>query len=145
MCLPVKPPQVMSSGRSANGREVQIPLQQVAPSLVAPVPITPPSHRSTNPWPPCDLTPQPSESVRSPVVVLVWCWSGFNPPLSLSLCVCSGAPAGFQPLHGGFRDVFVEKPEAKYCCEACRRVLCEPRQTECGHRFCQSCINDILR
>uniref|UniRef100_A0A3B5L5M7 TNF receptor-associated factor n=1 Tax=Xiphophorus couchianus TaxID=32473 RepID=A0A3B5L5M7_9TELE len=104
----------MSSGRSANGREVQIPLQQVAPSLVAPLPITPPSHRSTNPWPPCDLTPQPS------------------------------APAGFQPLHGGFRDVFVEKPEAKYCCEACRRVLCEPRQTECGHRFCQSCINDIL-
>ncbi|XP_054913055.1 TNF receptor-associated factor 3 [Poeciliopsis prolifica] len=104
----------MSSGRGSNGREVQIPLQQVALSLVTPLPITPPSHRSTNPWPPCDLTPQPT------------------------------APAGFQPLHGGFRDVFVEKPEAKYCCEACRRVLCEPRQTECGHRFCQSCINDIL-
>ncbi|XP_047200868.1 TNF receptor-associated factor 3 [Girardinichthys multiradiatus] len=108
----------MSSGRSANGREVQIPLQQVAPSLVSPLSsalaITPPSHRSANPWPPCDLIPQQS------------------------------APAGFQPLHGGFRDHFVEKPEAKYCCEACRRVLCEPRQTECGHRFCQSCINDIL-
>uniref|UniRef100_A0A673BWY9 TNF receptor-associated factor n=1 Tax=Sphaeramia orbicularis TaxID=375764 RepID=A0A673BWY9_9TELE len=55
------------------------------------------------------------------------------------------APAGFLPLHGGFRDHFVETPEAKYCCEACRLVLCQPRQTECGHRFCQSCISDILR
>uniref|UniRef100_A0A8D0AAY9 TNF receptor-associated factor n=1 Tax=Sander lucioperca TaxID=283035 RepID=A0A8D0AAY9_SANLU len=53
-------------------------------------------------------------------------------------------PAGFLPLHGGFRDHFVETPESKYCCEACRLVLCQPRQTECGHRFCQSCINDIL-
>uniref|UniRef100_A0A669E092 TNF receptor-associated factor n=1 Tax=Oreochromis niloticus TaxID=8128 RepID=A0A669E092_ORENI len=58
--------------------------------------------------------------------------------------VCSGVPAGFLPLHGGFRDHFVETPEAKYCCEACRLVLCQPRQTECGHRFCNSCICDIL-
>uniref|UniRef100_A0A8C6L122 TNF receptor-associated factor n=1 Tax=Nothobranchius furzeri TaxID=105023 RepID=A0A8C6L122_NOTFU len=89
----------MSSGRSADGREVQIPLQQSAPSLVPPLSsalaIAPPSHR-------------------------------------------------FLPLHGGFRDHFLETPEAKYCCEACRLVLCQPRQTECGHRFCQSCINDIL-
>lgn len=59
--------------------------------------------------------------------------------------VCLGVPAGFQPLHGGFRDHFVETPEAKYCCESCRLVLCQPRQTECGHRFCHTCINDILR
>nr|QEF75664.1 TNF receptor associated factor 3 [Larimichthys crocea] len=108
----------MSAGRSADGREVQIPLQQVAPSLATPLsvapPITPPSHRPANPWPPSDFT------------------------------ASQGVPAGFQPLHGGFRDHFVETPEAKYCCEACRLVLCQPRQTECGHRFCQSCINDIL-
>uniref|UniRef100_A0A671YP01 TNF receptor-associated factor n=1 Tax=Sparus aurata TaxID=8175 RepID=A0A671YP01_SPAAU len=89
----------MSAGRSADGREVQIPLQQVAPSLATPLSVVPPSHR---------------------------------------------VPAGFLPLHGGFRDHFVETPEGKYCCEACRLVLCQPRQTECGHRFCQSCISDIL-
>uniref|UniRef100_A0A4W6FDH2 TNF receptor-associated factor n=1 Tax=Lates calcarifer TaxID=8187 RepID=A0A4W6FDH2_LATCA len=108
----------MSAGRSADGREVQIPLQQVAPSLAASLsvapPITPPSHRPANPWPSSD----PAAS--------------------------QGVPAGFLPLHGGFRDHFVETPEAKYCCEVCRLVLCQPRQTECGHRFCQSCIGNIL-
>ncbi|XP_034418850.1 TNF receptor-associated factor 3 isoform X3 [Cyclopterus lumpus] len=108
----------MSAGRSADGREVQIPLQQVAPSLTTPLsvapPIIPPSHRQVNPWPPNDST------------------------------TSQGVPAGFLPLHGGFRDHFVLTPEAKYCCETCRLVLCQARQTECGHRFCQSCINDIL-
>uniref|UniRef100_H2MYY6 TNF receptor-associated factor n=1 Tax=Oryzias latipes TaxID=8090 RepID=H2MYY6_ORYLA len=69
-----------------------------------------------------------------------------EPKISLNfidlITVC--APAGFLPVRGGFRDHFVEAPEAKYCCEACRLVLCQPRQTECGHRFCYSCINDIL-
>ncbi|KAK5873224.1 hypothetical protein PBY51_018287 [Eleginops maclovinus] len=104
----------MSGGRSADGREVQVPLQQVAPSLTTPLSVAPPSHRQANPWPPSDPASSP------------------------------GAPAGFLPVHGGFRDHFVEPPEPKYCCEACRLVLCQPRQTECGHRFCQSCISDIL-
>ncbi|XP_034051477.1 TNF receptor-associated factor 3 [Thalassophryne amazonica] len=102
----------MSAGRSADGREVQIALQQVAPSLVPPIP--PLSHRPANPWVPSD----PGAS--------------------------QGVPTGFVPLHGGFRDHFVETPEAKYCCEACRLVLCQPWQTECGHRFCQTCVSDIL-
>ncbi|XP_042630502.1 TNF receptor-associated factor 3-like isoform X2 [Cyprinus carpio] len=51
---------------------------------------------------------------------------------------------GFLPMHGGFRDRFVTTPEAKYCCESCGLVLCNPRQTECGHRFCESCITDLL-
>ncbi|XP_063039796.1 TNF receptor-associated factor 3 isoform X2 [Engraulis encrasicolus] len=51
---------------------------------------------------------------------------------------------GFLPALGGFRDRFVETPEAKYCCEECRLVLCQPRQTECGHRFCDTCINSLL-
>uniref|UniRef100_A0A669DH48 TNF receptor-associated factor n=1 Tax=Oreochromis niloticus TaxID=8128 RepID=A0A669DH48_ORENI len=104
----------MSAGRSADGREVQIPLQQVAPSLISPLSAAPPSHRPANLWPSSEPTAQ------------------------------QGVPAGFLPLHGGFRDHFVETPEAKYCCEACRLVLCQPRQTECGHRFCNSCICDIL-
>ncbi|XP_030636485.1 TNF receptor-associated factor 3 [Chanos chanos] len=54
------------------------------------------------------------------------------------------AESGFLPVLGGFRDHFVLPPEPKYCCEACRLVLCNPRQTECGHRFCESCINDLL-
>ncbi|CAB1331135.1 unnamed protein product, partial [Coregonus sp. 'balchen'] len=53
--------------------------------------------------------------------------------------------AGFLPQHGGFRDHFVATPEPKYCCEACRLVLCNPRQTECGHRFCETCISEQLR
>ncbi|XP_037341754.1 TNF receptor-associated factor 3 isoform X1 [Pungitius pungitius] len=107
----------MSAGRSADGREVQIPLQQVAPSLTPALSVASPVHRQVNPWPPSDTTPQ---------------------------SVSPGVPAGFLPLHKGFRDHFALTPEAKYCCEACSLVLCQPRQTECGHRFCQSCINDIL-
>uniref|UniRef100_A0A3B1IKW1 TNF receptor-associated factor 3/5 RING domain-containing protein n=1 Tax=Astyanax mexicanus TaxID=7994 RepID=A0A3B1IKW1_ASTMX len=37
------------------------------------------------------------------------------------------------------------KSHPKYCCEACQLVLCKPRQTECGHRFCETCIKDLLR
>lgn len=51
----------------------------------------------------------------------------------------------FLPLRGGFQDHFVMPPEPKYCCEYCRMVLCNPRQTECGHRFCESCIPQLLR
>ncbi|KAM3838100.1 TNF receptor-associated factor 3 [Diretmus argenteus] len=108
----------MSAGRSAEGREVQIPLQQVAPSLALPLSLATPPHRSTNPWPLSD----PSAPQGVP----------------------QGCDRGFLPLRGGFKDHFVESPEAKYCCEACRLVLCQPRQTECGHRFCQNCITDIL-
>ncbi|XP_028294687.1 TNF receptor-associated factor 3 isoform X2 [Gouania willdenowi] len=53
-------------------------------------------------------------------------------------------PPGFLPVLGGFKERFVEKPEKKYCCEACMNVLCQPQQTECGHRFCLSCISNIL-
>ncbi|XP_064162881.1 TNF receptor-associated factor 3 isoform X2 [Anguilla rostrata] len=52
---------------------------------------------------------------------------------------------GFLPLQAGFRDHFVLPPEPKYCCQACRLVLCNPRQTECGHRFCETCISELLR
>lgn len=102
----------MSASRGADGRELQIPLQQVAPSLASPLSLAPPipSHRQANQWPASD----------------------------------GAAPPGFLPLQGGFRDHFLDPPEAKYRCQACRLVLCQPRQTECGHRFCYSCISDLL-
>ncbi|XP_060736207.1 TNF receptor-associated factor 3 [Tachysurus vachellii] len=50
----------------------------------------------------------------------------------------------FLPQRGGFQDHFVMPPEPKYCCEHCHMVLCKPRQTECGHRFCESCIIQLL-
>ncbi|XP_051942102.1 TNF receptor-associated factor 3 [Hippocampus zosterae] len=106
----------MSAGRNVDGREVQVPLQQAAPSLIPPLsaapPITPLPPRPANPWPPSDSS--------------------------------QGAAAGFLPLEGGFTDHFVDAPEEKYLCESCRLVLCQPRQTECGHRFCQTCIAHIL-
>ncbi|XP_055027783.2 TNF receptor-associated factor 3 isoform X2 [Misgurnus anguillicaudatus] len=61
-----------------------------------------------------------------------------------SMATRSRHEPGFQPIHGGFRDRFVTTPEPKYCCESCRLVLCNPRQTECGHRFCESCIAELL-
>lgn len=48
------------------------------------------------------------------------------------------------PALGGFRERFVLPPDDKYRCEECGLVLVQPRQTECGHRFCGSCINDLL-
>ncbi|XP_006632233.3 TNF receptor-associated factor 3 isoform X1 [Lepisosteus oculatus] len=63
-----------------------------------------------------------------------------NPSLSQR----AWAEPGLLPPHGGFRDRFVLPPEDKYRCESCRLVLCNPRQTECGHRFCETCIADLL-
>uniref|UniRef100_A0A3Q2ZDK6 TNF receptor-associated factor 3/5 RING domain-containing protein n=1 Tax=Kryptolebias marmoratus TaxID=37003 RepID=A0A3Q2ZDK6_KRYMA len=133
----------MSSGRSADGREVQIPLQQVAPPLISSLsctPITPPSHRSANPWALCELTTQQGRNTLDPSGDV----TSLRPSAGVTGLLCAGVPASFLPPHGGFRDRFVETPEAKYRCEKCRLVLCHPRQTECGHRFCQSCINDLL-
>ncbi|KAK1160712.1 TNF receptor-associated factor 3-like isoform X1 [Acipenser oxyrinchus oxyrinchus] len=56
----------------------------------------------------------------------------------------SPPPSSFMPLHRGFKDRFVQPLEPKYCCESCKLALCNPRQTECGHRFCESCIRDLL-
>jgi len=69
--------QVMSAGRSADGREVQIPLQQVAPSLTTPLsvapPIIPPSHRQVNPWPPNDSTASQGKHWRPPLASDLLC------------------------------------------------------------------------
>ncbi|XP_072424647.1 TNF receptor-associated factor 3 isoform X2 [Chiloscyllium punctatum] len=49
-----------------------------------------------------------------------------------------------EPDDGGFKEKFVLKLENKYKCEYCHLALCNPKQTECGHRFCESCVRKII-
>ncbi|XP_072885574.1 TNF receptor-associated factor 3-like isoform X4 [Hemitrygon akajei] len=46
---------------------------------------------------------------------------------------------------GGYTEEFVEPVDDKYRCEQCHRVLRNAKQTACGHRFCESCIDALLR
>ncbi|XP_042194173.1 TNF receptor-associated factor 3 [Callorhinchus milii] len=62
-----------------------------------------------------------------------------HPQDSRSLC------ATIEPKHGGFKERFLLKLEEKYKCEYCRHALCNPKQTECGHRFCESCLSNVFR
>ncbi|XP_036887036.1 TNF receptor-associated factor 3 isoform X2 [Sturnira hondurensis] len=64
-----------------------------------------------------------------------------NPPLRLQ--PDRGAPV-LVPEQGGYKERFVKPVEDKYKCEKCRLVLCNPKQTECGHRFCDSCMAAVL-
>ncbi|XP_043536609.1 TNF receptor-associated factor 3-like [Chiloscyllium plagiosum] len=53
-------------------------------------------------------------------------------------------PGGELP-DGGYSEEFVQAVDNKYRCEHCQRVLRNAKQTECGHRFCESCLNALLR
>uniref|UniRef100_A0A2K6N2R6 TNF receptor-associated factor n=1 Tax=Rhinopithecus bieti TaxID=61621 RepID=A0A2K6N2R6_RHIBE len=66
-----------------------------------------------------------------------------NPPLKLHTDRSAGMPI-FAPEQGGYKEKFVKTVEDKYKCEKCRLVLCSPKQTECGHRFCESCMAALL-
>ncbi|XP_037687727.1 TNF receptor-associated factor 3 isoform X2 [Choloepus didactylus] len=66
-----------------------------------------------------------------------------NPPLKLHPDRSAGM-AVFVPEQGGYKEKFVKTVEDKYKCEKCRLVLCNPKQTECGHRFCESCMAALL-
>ncbi|XP_008823805.1 TNF receptor-associated factor 3 isoform X3 [Nannospalax galili] len=65
-----------------------------------------------------------------------------NPPLKLQPDRSTGSV--FVPEQGGYKEKFVKTVEDKYKCEQCRLVLCNPKQTECGHRFCESCMAALL-
>lgn len=67
-----------------------------------------------------------------------------NPPLKLHP-ERGGGPAVLVPEQGGYKERFVKAVEDKYKCEKCRLVLCSPKQTECGHRFCETCMGALLR
>ncbi|XP_072284646.1 TNF receptor-associated factor 3 isoform X2 [Pyxicephalus adspersus] len=60
-----------------------------------------------------------------------------NPDRSLATTI-------YVPEQGGYKEKFLKHVEEKYKCEKCRLVLCNPRQTECGHRFCETCMNSLL-
>ena len=46
---------------------------------------------------------------------------------------------------GGYDVEFVEDLGEKYRCSICLFVLKDPVQTECGHRFCKTCIESVMR
>ncbi|XP_029453853.1 TNF receptor-associated factor 3 [Rhinatrema bivittatum] len=60
-----------------------------------------------------------------------------NPDRSLGITI-------YVPEQGGYKEKFLKPVEDKYKCETCHLVLCNPRQTECGHRFCETCMNALL-
>ncbi|XP_078604264.1 TNF receptor-associated factor 2-like isoform X1 [Branchiostoma floridae x Branchiostoma japonicum] len=46
----------------------------------------------------------------------------------------------------GFSVILKEAgTDPKYCCSSCGKLLDEPRQTECGHRYCRTCLEDLTR
>ncbi|XP_043930463.1 TNF receptor-associated factor 3 [Protopterus annectens] len=48
------------------------------------------------------------------------------------------------PVLEGYTEHFVKPLEDKYKCEKCHLALCNPKQTECGHRFCETCMQTLL-
>nr|QNG39868.1 tumor necrosis factor receptor associated factor 3A [Andrias davidianus] len=73
-----------------------------------------------------------------------------GPPVSLQTLQQKSSPehgpgsATYVPEQGGYKEKFLKPVEDKYKCEKCQLVLCNPRQTECGHRFCETCMKSLL-
>ncbi|XP_004395632.1 PREDICTED: TNF receptor-associated factor 3 isoform X2 [Odobenus rosmarus divergens] len=80
---------------------------------------------------------EPSKKMDSPGTLQT------NPPLKLHPDRSAGTSV-FVPEQGGYKERFVKTVEDKYKCEKCRLVLCNPKQTECGHRFCETCMAALL-
>lgn len=74
-----------------------------------------------------------------------------EPPLSVEMVQQRANPdrspsaSIYVPEQGGYKEKFVNAVEDKYKCEKCHFILCNPKQTECGHRFCETCMNALLR
>ncbi|XP_065449722.1 TNF receptor-associated factor 3 isoform X3 [Chrysemys picta bellii] len=72
-----------------------------------------------------------------------------EPPVSVEMVQQRANPdhtpgSIYVPEQGGYKERFVNTVEDKYKCEKCHLILCNPKQTECGHRFCETCINALL-
>ncbi|OXB56871.1 hypothetical protein ASZ78_007244 [Callipepla squamata] len=73
-----------------------------------------------------------------------------EPPLSVEMVQQRANPdrspsaSVYVPEQGGYKEKFVNAVEDKYKCEKCHFILCNPKQTECGHRFCETCMNALL-
>ncbi|XP_077986333.1 TNF receptor-associated factor 2-like isoform X2 [Glandiceps talaboti] len=79
-------------------------------------------------------------------------------PSTQSFSVCSNASS--NPMHlcvsywyliairitmpGYRKELFLTAPEFKFLCTLCHLILKDPVQTYCGHRYCRSCIDEIL-
>ena len=51
-----------------------------------------------------------------------------------------------RPTIGGYDVEFISAVPSDYICPICQLVCRDPVQTtECGHRFCESCLEPILR
>lgn len=40
---------------------------------------------------------------------------------------------------------FVDRLDERLACPICKNVFIEPWQTTCGHRFCKTCLDPLLR
>uniref|UniRef100_A0A8C6YWC4 TNF receptor-associated factor n=1 Tax=Nothoprocta perdicaria TaxID=30464 RepID=A0A8C6YWC4_NOTPE len=73
-----------------------------------------------------------------------------EPPLSVEMVQQRANPdrspsaSIYVPDQGGYKEKFVNAVEDKYKCEKCHLILCNPKQTECGHRYCETCMNALL-
>ena len=43
-----------------------------------------------------------------------------------------------------FKELDSNRPE-RFVCSLCEKLLRDPVQVGCGHRFCQSCADDIIK
>ena len=59
----------------------------------------------------------------------------------LHIASVSSPPESLLHLQGIDPEIFKEKVDPQFYCEICKKVLRWPMQTECGCRFCYSCIH----
>ncbi|GFN88482.1 tnf receptor-associated factor 2 [Plakobranchus ocellatus] len=51
---------------------------------------------------------------------------------------------GDRQTGGFFPGIFVSSFDHKFICRNCHRILRDPVQSQCGHRFCRSCLEELL-
>ena len=65
--------------------------------------------------------------------------------LEISVCLASARMAVDRD-SGGFEAEFVQPLPLEYECPICQLAFRDPVQIEeCGHRFCSSCLNELIK
>ena len=49
-----------------------------------------------------------------------------------------------NPEHGGYNIEFLKALDKRLTCPICKLALRIPFQTECGHRYCEVCIKNVI-
>lgn len=66
-----------------------------------------------------------------------------QPPESESESESAAKASEIMP---GFDYKFLEKPKRRFLCPLCAKAMREPvRVSTCGHRFCDTCLQEFLR